>query len=468
TPNIPIDARWEQNGVTVGGGRELGNATNQLHEPLGLVIDDDQTVVIADWGNHRVIEWKMGDSHGSAVAGGHGEGNQLNQLNTPTDVLIDRETDSLIISDRGNQRIVQWSRSGPTKVEILLDNINCWGLAMDDQRYLYISETEKDEVRRYKIGDKNGTIVAGGHGKVTPNIPIDARWEHNGVTVGGGRELGNATNQLHEPHGLVIDDDQTVVIADWGNHRVIEWKMGDSHGSVVAGGHGEGNQLNQLNTPTDVLIDRETDSLIISDRGNQRIVQWSRSGPTKVEILLDNINCWGLAMDDQRYLYISETEHDEVRRYKIGDKNGTIVAGGHGKGNGLNQLNEPTYLFVDQQQTVYVSDNANHRVMKWNKNAQEGVVVAGSLGCRTALTKLSYPKGLFIDTFGTLYMADPGNHRVMRWLVGAKQGTVIVGEKGEEEEANQLNFPMALSFDRHGNLYVVDRKNHRVQRFSIR
>ncbi|CAF1259367.1 unnamed protein product [Rotaria sordida] len=171
--------------------------------------------------------------------------------------------------------------------------------------------------------------------------------------------------------------------------------MDDTNGQVVAGGNGQGNRLDQLYYPTDVLIDKETDSLIISDRGNGRVVRWSRrNGTTQGEILIDNIGCWGLAIDDQRYLYISDTEKHEVRRYQIGDKTGTIVAGGNGKGAGLNQLNWPTYLFIDQQQTVYVSENNNHRVMKWNKGAKEGIVVAGGQGKGNALTQLSNPNGL--------------------------------------------------------------------------
>ncbi|CAF4254242.1 unnamed protein product, partial [Rotaria sordida] len=115
--------------------------------------------------------------------------------------------------------------------------------------------------------------------------------------------------------------------------------MGDTNGQVVAGGNGEGNRLDQLNDPSDVLIDKETDSLIICDSGNRRVVPWSRrSGTTQGEIFINNIDPYGLAMDDQRYLYISDYEKHEVRRYQIGDKNGTLVAGGNGKGAGLNQL----------------------------------------------------------------------------------------------------------------------------------
>ncbi|CAF4658310.1 unnamed protein product, partial [Rotaria sp. Silwood2] len=296
----------------------------------------------------------------------------------------------------------------------------------------------------------------------------DARWAQKGATIAGGHGEGIATNQLYWPYGLFVDGDQTIVIADFWNHRIIQWKKGDTNGQVVAGGNGKGKgkRLDQLNQPTDVLIDKETDSLIICD--TRRVVRWSRrNGTTQGEILIDNVNPWGLTMDDQRYLYISDYEKHEVRRYQIGDKNGTLVAGGNGNGAGLNQLNYPTYISVDQQQTVYVSDNGNHRVMKWNKGAKQGIVVAGGQGEGNALTHLYYPNGLFVDTLGTIYVADSSNHRVMRWPTGAKQDTVIVGGNGEGEGANQFNLLRGLSFDRQGNLYVVDNENNRVQRFSI-
>ncbi|CAF4342255.1 unnamed protein product [Rotaria sp. Silwood2] len=259
-----------------------------------------------------------------------------------------------------------------------------------------------------------------------------------------------------------------MTIADWSNHRIIQWKMGDRNGQVVAGGNREGNRLDQLNGPSDVLIDKERDSLIICDRLNQRVLQWPRhSSIIQGEILIDNIDCYGLAMDDHRYLYISDNKKHEVIRYQIGDKNGTVVAGGNGKGTGLNQLNGPAFIFVDQQQTVYVSDKDNHRVIKWNKDAKEGTVVAGGQRYGTGLESLLYPQGLFVDTLDTVYVADSLNYRVMRWPKGEKKGNVIAGGNGLGAGANQLKLITDLSFDCQGNLYVVDYGNHRVQRFSI-
>ncbi|CAF4894205.1 unnamed protein product [Rotaria socialis] len=281
------------------------------------------------------------------------------------------------------------------------------------------------------------------------NIPANATWKQNGVTIAGGNGRGGTINKLNEPYGLFVDDDQTVVITDYNNHRIMQWKNGDTtNGQVVAGGKGAGDRLHQLNGPTDVLIDKETDSLIICDRMNRGVVRWfRRSDTTQGKILIDNI---------------------DLRRFQLGEKNGTLVAGGNRQGDGLNQLNYPHYLFVDRQQNVYVSDFYNHRVMKWNKGAKEGIVVAGGQGKGSALTQLHSPSGIFVDTLGTLYAADSDNHRVMRWAQGdKKQGSVVVGGNGEGKVENQLQHPIGLSFDRHGNLYVVDAGNHRVQRFSI-
>ena len=105
--------------------------------------------------------------------------------------------------------------------------------------------------------------------------------------------------------------------------------------------------------------------------------------------------------------------------------------------------------------------------MKWVEGAKQGIVVAGGQGQGNGLTQLSYPLGVVVDQLGTVYVADEGNDRIMRWPKGATQGSVIVGGNGGGGQSNQLNGPFGLSFDRHGNLYVVDCGNDRVQKFNI-
>ncbi len=299
------------------------------------------------------------------------------------------------------------------------------------------------------------------------DIHPNDKWQQNGLTVAGGNGRGNGINQLGLPMGLYVDDDQTVYVADHWNHRIVEWKSGATSGQVVAGGNGGGSGTHQLSNTTDVIVDKERDSLIICDQSNSRVVRWSHRNGTSGETIISNISCWGSTMDENGSLYVTDERKHEVRRYRRGESQGTVVAGGNGSGNRLDQLSFPAYVFVDRDHSVYVSDNRNHRVMKWVEGAKQGIVVAGVQGQGTGLTQLSNPLGVVVDQLGTVYVADFGNDRIMRWVKGATQGSVIVGGNGIGEQSSQLNLPIGLSFDRHGNLYVVDYGNHRVQKFNI-
>ncbi|CAF3927129.1 unnamed protein product, partial [Rotaria sp. Silwood1] len=276
------------------------------------------------------------------------------------------------------------------------------------------------------------------------------------------------TNQFDWPWGLYVDDDLTIYVVDWGNHRIMEWKSGATNGKVVAGGNGAGNGAHQLKYPHDVIIDRESDSLIISDEEINGVVRWPRLNGTRGEAMISNTDCWGLTMDDNRSLYVVDDRKHEVKRYKIGDTQRTVVAGGNGEGNRLDQLSYPHYVFVDRDHSVYVSEYGNHRIMKWEEGATQGIVVAGGEGEGNSLTQLNHPHGIVVDQLDTVYVADSWNNRIMRWPKGATQGAVIIGGNGEGSQSNQLNGPVGLSFDRHGNLYVVDWGNHRVQKFNIK
>ncbi|CAF1478511.1 unnamed protein product, partial [Didymodactylos carnosus] len=91
--DIHPNAKWQRNGLTVAGGNGQGNGINRLTDPLGLYVDDDQTIYIADQSNHRIVEWKSGATTGQVVAGGNGQGSGTHQLSDPFDVIVDKERD---------------------------------------------------------------------------------------------------------------------------------------------------------------------------------------------------------------------------------------------------------------------------------------------------------------------------------------------------------------------------------------
>ena len=295
----------------------------------------------------------------------------------------------------------------------------------------------------------------------------DARWARNGVTVAGLNGSGPGLNQISNPRDVYVDDDQSVYVADCSNDRIVKWKSGARSGEVVAGGNGKGCQMNQLIGPTDVVVDNRTDSLIVADRWNSRVMRIPLRGDSIGETIMSHIDCWGLTVDDQGYLYVSDNENNNVKRWCMKDFQEIVVAGSNWQGNRLDELNGPNSIFVDRDHSVYVSDTGNDRVVKWMKDAKEGIVVAGGHGDGKDLTQLSAPRGVIVDQMETVYVADCGNDRIMRWPKGATRGSIIAGGNGCGTQANQLDSPMGLSFDRNGNIYVADFRNHRVQRFNI-
>ena len=299
------------------------------------------------------------------------------------------------------------------------------------------------------------------------SLSLDTRWKEFGITIAGGNGQGNQLNQLSYPYGIRVGDiDQSVYIADYANDRVVEWRPNVHQGRIMAGGNGKGNRIDQLNNPADVIIDQNNDSFIIADRGNRRVMRWSRQNSSQGQIIISDIDCSRLAMHKDGTLYVSDHKRNEVKRWKKGEVNGIKVAGGNGEGDRLDQLNNPTHLFVDDDHTLYISDRNNHRVIKWARNAKEGVVVAGGNGQADQLMQLFLPAGVIVNQFGQIFVADMRNNRVMLWCEGAKEGTIVVGGNGQGKEANELNFPLGLALDEEGNFYVADTHNYRVQKFE--
>ncbi|CAF4246707.1 unnamed protein product, partial [Adineta steineri] len=273
---------------------------------------------------------------------------------------------------------------------------------------------------------------------------------------------------FNSPSSIYIDDDdQTMYIGDSGNSRVVEWKYGAKIGQIVAGGSEVG-QTNQLNGISDVVLDKKNNAFIACDFQNRRVVKCSRQNLTDQQIIISNIRCTSLAMDNDGLLYVSNFEKGDVRRWKSGEKDGVIVAGGNGMGDKLDQLLWPTAIFVDQDHSVYVADGTTGtgRITKWLKDAKVGIVVALD-GEDNGPTLYFEPAAVFVDHLDNIYVADSYYHRIIRWFNGSRTGDIIIGGNGKGNRSNQLSNPSDLSFNRYGNLYVVDKSNHRIQKFDI-
>ena len=290
---------------------------------------------------------------------------------------------------------------------------------------------------------------------------LNCKWKQSAVTIAGGNHPGRNENQLAFPQGIDMVD-QTIYIADWWNDRIVERQCKNNINRIMT-------EKNQLDHPTDVVFDKGNDCLIVCDCENRRIVRsfLKKENKKADEILISDIDCVNVTMDRNGSIYVSDSVNNEVKRWKRGEQKGVVVAGGHGQGDELNQLDNPTFIYVDHEYSLYVSDMNNHRVMKWFKYAEQGIVVAGGNGNGRRSNQLSYPEGVIVDRWGQVYVVDSLNYRVMRWNSAAKDGTLIAGGNGQGNQSNQFNAPSDIAFDCQGNLYISDCWNHRIQRFDI-
>jgi sugar lactone lactonase YvrE len=185
---------------------------------------------------------------------------------------------------------------------------------------------------------------------------------------------------------------------------------------------------------------------------------------------LDALNSpWGLAIDTNDTLYISECGNARVIRIPAGSLNGSIVAGTGSSGSSATQLGCPAELKIDTHSNLYVDDNNHCRVMLWRKNASSGVVVVGNGTCSNTNNGIGDSLGLARDSQGNLYVSDKDNHRIMKWPPNATVGILVAGTPGVSGNSNQLlNNPYGLYLDEHNSyLYVADTGNNRIQRYTL-
>ncbi len=72
-----------------------------------------------------------------------------------------------------------------------------------------------------------------------------------------------------------------------------------------------------------------------------------------------------MIVDQLGQIYVADQENNRVMRWCKGDREGTIVVGGNGKGQQPNQLNHPIGLSFDRQGNIYVSVCLNYRMQKF-------------------------------------------------------------------------------------------------------
>jgi uncharacterized protein (TIGR03437 family) len=500
----------------------------QLEFPAGIAIDPAGNVYVAD--RDAAVVRRISSSGaistyaGTGVPGYSGDGGQaaLAQLTGPLGVALDANG-NLYVADAGNNVVRKISANGTIAtvagngvpgftadgVQATVTSLNSpEGVAVDASGNLYIADTVNDRVRMVSPVGVVSTVAGTGLSAVYGSI-----WDNTGVstTTGDGGPATDAAVVL--PTDVAVDPSGNVYIADYGNGRIRQVVKGtiNTLAGTADGAPLEIGQLaasEQLNGPTGLAVNAagilyfaegsigtgsglapgdfrvweiNSAGLLVAAAGNG-IESYSGDGAAAAVAQLNNPA--GVAVDSSGNLYVADTLNHRVRKISpagtITTVAGTGVAGisGDGRPATSGQLNSPMGVAVDGSGVLYIADTGNNRI---RMVAVDGTIFTragngnaafygdGGLG---AFASVHAPQGVAIDVHGNVLVADTGNQRIRSITPDGKIHTVAGnGQQGFSGDgaaaANAgLNLPAAVATDAAGNIYVADTGNNRLRAIS--
>jgi sugar lactone lactonase YvrE len=263
---------------------DTGPATSaELDSPQGLALDNKNNLYIADTHNHRIRKLNLTSGIITTIAGttpGFSGDNALAtaaQLDLPTALALDA-AGNLYLADTGNHRIRKivattgiitaiagtgtQGFSGDTGPAISATIDSPTGLALDAANNLYLADTHNHRIRKITATTGIITTIAG-----------------TGASGFSGDTTAAANSTLALPHGLTIDTQGNLYLADTQNHRIRRIEATTGIITTVAGdgtqafsGDGGPAIAASLDSPRNTAVSPST-LLTLSDTGNQRIRQ---------------------------------------------------------------------------------------------------------------------------------------------------------------------------------------------------
>ena len=265
-------------------------------------------------------------------------------------------------------------------------------------------------------------------------------------------------SQLYAPRGVFFNDD-VLVAADSGNHRILIWHgVPDSDGraaDVVLGQPdfaSEGSKL--LHLPTGVMV--HEGKLIVADSWHHRLLVWNR---------------------------IPET-NNAAPDYAIGQPDVGSVAVNRGQAApSADSLYWP-YGFGFASGRFWIADTGNRRVLGWRTlpavNGPAEIVLGQpnfasseeNHGAEASAASFRWPHAIAGDA-DSLLIADAGNHRVLGWRPAPLRdcdATLVLGQPDFitarelpyiQQGATRLRFPYSIASN-NGRIAVADTANNRI------
>ena len=204
---------------------------------------------------------------------------------------------------------------------------------------------------------------------------------------------GSNQGQFLQPNGVSFLNDNEILIADEGNHRIQQINI--ETGTVVKsfGKHGAGK--GEFKNPVDVCLDVEG-RIVVTECGNHRIQVLSQEGET---ILIfgdsgsEKLNKPTSCTPYKNNFLVTDSGNNCI---KVFDQSGTFLQKFGKKGKQDGQFNWPSGKLLDNCNNLLVCDTNNHRVQQFS--------VDGRFAGKT-ITVLTNPTGIAREPDGCILIA---------------------------------------------------------------
>jgi sugar lactone lactonase YvrE len=408
----------------------------QLNKPTNVVLDAQGNVYIADSLNHRIrkvaTDGKITTVAGLGTNGSAGDNGPATaaQLNSPIGLAIDGQG-NLFIADTNNHKLRRVNAENGVITTLAGtgtrgsngdggDARNAQlgapeGVWVDPQNNVIIADTFNDRVRRISASDGRISTIAG-----------------NGLTGYTGDGTSATSTRMFCPTSVITDLAGRLYIADRENHRVRVVQAvptGDTTPPAVALTAPTTNPTFTTTTSPLTLTGTALDANgIVQVRWlNDRGFAGTASGTTawtaaNIPLLigLNNLTVTAFDLGGNAASVALAVTFDPAQVIVTVAGSGIAGGGGDGGAAAAAQLRQPVSVAVDGQGNLYVADTYNHRVRKVTPSgvimpfAGNGVI--GSNGDNGPATEanLNEPITVLADSAGNVYIGDYRNHRVRK------------------------------------------------------
>ena len=323
--------------------------------------------------------------------------------------------------------------------------------------------------------DKDGNVyVADAHAIRKIAMPSRAVTTLAGEVISYGFANGTgAAARFYEPHGVAVDKDRNIYVADNGNDSIRKIAMPSRVVSTLAGSSSTPGSTNGtgtaalFNAPNGVAVD-SVGNIYVADSGNHALRKISPAGVVSTRTSAFTTP-QGVALDAVGNAYVADNDSHIIHKVILSTGVASTLAGqtgNRGSANGTGtaaQFYGPSGVAVDKDGNIYVADTGNNAIRKIAMPSGEVSTLADSV--------FSSPSGVAVDQDLNVYVADYDSHTLRKITPGGEVSTLagLAGTSGSTDGTGtsaRFNHPKGVAVDAAGNVYVVDEGNHTLRKVT--